>query len=283
VRQSIFFAAMVTASLLGQAAEEGFATQRAREEIAKLRELAAMGAVSRARLAQAEEMLADAQDEDTLQRLLYGQVRVENLSQEQAREVVAAAARRVDRVAARYRAQLALAEQGVIPKGQVEEMEQQLADRRLTLQLAEGRARVFADLMDMAKVEEEFAVNQEADIEPPPLIERFTGSGVFRNTHLDSVAAGFEKQFGRPLPVSARGQSAMHTLLGFDHTGRVDVALNPDEPEGQWLRQQLQALQVPYLALRAKIPGSSTAPHIHIGLPSQRVRAADTALGSGLN
>jgi hypothetical protein len=49
------------------------------------------------------------------------------------------------------------------------------------------------------------------------------------------------------------------------------------------LRQQLQALQVPYLALRAKIPGSSTAPHIHIGLPSQRVRAADTALGSGLN
>jgi hypothetical protein len=63
----------------------------------------------------------------------------------------------------------------------------------------------------------------------------------------------------------------------------VDVGLNPDEEEGQWLRNQLQALRVPYIVLRGMIPGKSTAPHIHIGLPSTRLKVADTNAGSGLH
>jgi len=75
----------------------------------------------------------------------------------------------------------------------------------------------------------------------------------------------------------------LHTSLGFDHTGRVDVGVNPDDEEGQWLRGQLQTLRVPYTVLRAMIPGKSTAPHIHIGLQSTRLKSADTPSGSGLN
>ncbi len=264
-------------------AADTFAIEKARQELGRVRDLAAIGAVSKARLTQAEEKLADARDEDTLARLLYGRVGVEDLTEAQTRELVDAAQRRVDRVARQYQGQTDLVAQGVIPKGQVEELERQLADRRLALQLAEGRARIFDDLLNMAKVEEQMFAEPELSTDSKPLVETYTGSGVFKDAHLKYVEAAFEKQFGKALPVSARGQSSLHTMLGFDHSGRVDVGVNPDEPEGQWLRRQLETLRVPYIALRAMIPGKSTAPHIHIGLPSLRLKPADPASGGGLN
>jgi hypothetical protein len=262
---------------------ESFAVEKARQEVERLKELAAIGAVSRARLEQAQEKLADARDEETLRRLVYGSIGVESLSEQQARDIVDAAGRRVERIARQYQSQATLVEQGVLPRGHLEELEQQLADRRLGLQLAENRARTFTELLNMARVEEQFLASPEADIEPPPLVEKFGGSGVLKPEHLRYVEAAFEKQFGRAMPVSARGQSALHTSLGFDHAGRVDVGVNPDEPEGQWLRQQLQVLRVPYIALRAMIPGQSTAPHIHIGPPSLRLRPADPQPSGGVN
>ena len=45
-----------------------------------------------------------------------------------------------------------------------------------------------------------------------------------------------QRQFGKSLPVSAKGDTALHRSLGFDHRGRVDIALNPDQTEGSWLR-----------------------------------------------
>jgi len=264
-------------------AAEPFAVQKARLELEKVKELAAIGVVSKVRLVQSEEKLEDARDEDTLSRLLYGRVGVEDLSEEQTKELVAAAERRVARVAMQYQSQKGLVEQGVVPKGQVEELERLLADRRLGLQLAEGRAKIFEDFLNMAKAEEMSFAETDPDVEERPIVETFTGSGVFKDAHLKYVEAGFEKQFGRVLPVSARGQSALHTTLGFDHAGRVDVGLNPDDPEGVWLRNQLQTLRVPYIVLRAMIPGKSTAPHIHIGLPSLRLKQADTHSGGGLN
>jgi len=283
VRQSFLCLCIVTfAAVYGMAAEP-FAVQKARLELEKVKELAAIGVVSKVRLVQSEEKLEDARDEDTLSRLLYGRVGVEDLSEEQTKELVAAAERRVARVAMQYQSQKGLVEQGVVPKGQVEELERLLADRRLGLQLAEGRAKIFEDFLNMAKAEEMSFAETDPDVEERPIVETFTGSGVFKDAHLKYVEAGFEKQFGRVLPVSARGQSALHTTLGFDHAGRVDVGLNPDDPEGVWLRNQLQTLRVPYIVLRAMIPGKSTAPHIHIGLPSLRLKQADTHSGGGLN
>jgi hypothetical protein len=284
VRQSFLLCGLVVCVVAVAAAQEPFAIQKARQELARVKELAAIGAVSKARLVQAEEKLADAMDEETLRRLLYGNVGVEDLSEGQAKALVDAAQRRVDRVAKQWQGQTGLVAQGVTPKSQLEEFERQLADRRLALQLAEGRAKIFDDLLNMAKAEELFeADHADEELAGRPLVESYAGSGVFKEAHMKYVEAAFEKQFHKPLPVSARGQSALHTMLGFDHSGRVDVGLNPDEEEGQWLRNQLQTLRVPYIVLRGMIPGKSTAPHIHIGLPSTRLKVADTNAGSGLH
>ena len=77
------------------------------------------------------------------------------------------------------------------------------------------------------------------------------------------------------MPISARGETALHRSLGFDHRGRIDVALNPDQREGVWLRTWLQRSKIPYYAFRAAVRGKATAPHIHLGPPSTRLRLAD--------
>jgi len=283
VRQSFLTGWTLILALAMANAQEPLAIQKARLELEKLRELAVIGAVSRARLTQAEEKLADASDEDILRRLLYGNVGVQDLNERQAKDLLEAAQRRVDRVAKQYERQLGLVAQGVIPKSHIDDFEHQLSDRRLALQLAEGRARIFDDLLTMARTEELLEAAHDEELLPRPLVESFTGSGAFKDAHLKYVEAAFEKQFKKPFPVSARGQTSLHTSLGFDHTGRVDVGVNPDDEEGRWLLQQLQTLRVPYIALRGMIPGKSTAPHIHIGLPSTRLRTTDALSGSGLN
>jgi hypothetical protein len=77
------------------------------------------------------------------------------------------------------------------------------------------------------------------------------------------------------MPVSARGSTAVHRAMGFDHTGRIDVAVNPDAPEGVWLRKYLDTQGIPYYAFRAAIAGKATAPHIHIGPGSTRLHVTD--------
>lgn len=101
------------------------------------------------------------------------------------------------------------------------------------------------------------------------LAERYDGDGVFGSAQLKQVVLAFEKKFSKPLPISARGDTAVHRSLGFDHRGRVDVAVDPDQPEGVWLRRLLQSLRIPFFAFRSPIQGKSTGPHIHIGPPSQ--------------
>jgi hypothetical protein len=62
--------------------------------------------------------------------------------------------------------------------------------------------------------------------------------------------------------------------MGLDHRNRVDVALNPETSEGLWLRQLLEKLHIPYLAFRSAVAGAATAPHIHIGTGSSRLKLA---------
>jgi hypothetical protein len=49
------------------------------------------------------------------------------------------------------------------------------------------------------------------------------------------------------------------------------VALDPDQPEGVWLRRYLETLRIPYFAFRGFLTGRATGPHIHIGPPSERI------------
>jgi hypothetical protein len=103
---------------------------------------------------------------------------------------------------------------------------------------------------------------------------RFAGHGVFDISNLPMISENFQKRFHRALPVSALGQTALHASMGLDHHNRVDVALNPDAAEGVWLRQFLERGQIPYLAFRSAVTGAATAPHIHIGLGSNRLHLA---------
>jgi hypothetical protein len=68
------------------------------------------------------------------------------------------------------------------------------------------------------------------------LVDRFPGSAPFAEVDLRPLDQEFQARFGRPLPVSARGASAAHRALGFDHRGRFDVAVSPERPEGLWIR-----------------------------------------------
>jgi hypothetical protein len=60
--------------------------------------------------------------------------------------------------------------------------------------------------------------------------------------------------------------------LGYDHREAVDVAVSPRSREGRALITYLREARIPFLAFRGKMPGVSTGPHIHIGLPSPRAQ-----------
>ena len=80
----------------------------------------------------------------------------------------------------------------------------------------------------------------------------------------------FVTKFKRPLPVSAFGQSDLHTRWGWDHRNGMDVGLHPDSVEGRALIEFLRAESIPFLVFRGPIPGVATGPHIHVGNRSSR-------------
>jgi hypothetical protein len=88
---------------------------------------------------------------------------------------------------------------------------------------------------------------------------------------LAKVAKFFQARFNKALPVSAAGQSLTHDRLGYDHREAVDVAVSPESREGRGLISYLRQARIPFLAFRGKVPGVSTGPHIHIGMPSPRL------------
>ena len=84
------------------------------------------------------------------------------------------------------------------------------------------------------------------------------------------IKSFFISKFGRTLPVSAFGQTRLHSRLGFDHRNGIDVALSPDSLEGRALLGKLRGFGVPFIAFRKAIPGVATGAHIHVGRPSPR-------------
>ena len=95
-----------------------------------------------------------------------------------------------------------------------------------------------------------------------------------------AVVAGLDQfflsRFARALPVSARGQTAVHDQLGLDHRHALDVAIHPDSPEGRAVIEYLQRQHIPFLAFRGVIPGASTGAHLHVGRPSARIEPAES-------
>lgn len=247
---------------------------KAKAELQRLRELVAAGAIAPARLQDAEQALGDAQDETVLNRTLYGRLTAQDLTEEQSTEMIAAASRRLDREHDKLGRMQRLVDAGVIARGDLAPVEQEIESRKLALDLANSRARLLAEIAEMANREQ---LAEAAPVAPgeQPIMQHFDGGHGFSTKELRAIELAFEKKFAKPLPISANGETGIHKSLGFDHRGRVDVAVTPDQPEGVWLRTYLEKNEIPYYAFRAAVRGKATGAHIHIGPGSTRLRAAD--------
>lgn len=251
---------------------------RAENQIDRLKELVAAGAVAPARLEEAEAALGDAQDNEILQRTLFGNLTAQDLTEDQAREMIAAAQRRYDRQKAKLEQQERLVDAGVMARGELQSVQEELASRQLTLDLANSRAKLIEEITASAR--REIELEQSAKIQPAPsvggaVMVHFEGDVQISPADIQRIADAYQRQFHKPLPVSANGETNAHRALGFDHRGRVDVAVNPDQKEGVWLRAYLEKNDIPYYAFRTAVPGKATGAHIHIGPGSARLRAAD--------
>ena len=242
---------------------------RAKAGIERLRSLVEAGVAPRTQLVQAEAAIADAEDAALLRRTVYGN----ELSDDQADDMLAAAARRLDRRKLALAEGRKLVDGGVASLLSLTPLLEELDSARKELDLAESRARFTRELAQMARAEElvESQLNRDPQ-EVRELADRYEGDGVFSMGTFARVELDFEKQFGKPMPVSAMGETAVHRSLGFDHRGRVDVAIHPDQPEGRWLLAYLVGKHIPYFAFRQAVPGKATGAHIHIGPMSTHLK-----------
>ena len=260
-------------------ASETGAVRQAREQLGHIQKLADAGAASRKQVDQAASALRQAQDDALIAETLDTRVAVEDLTEEQSGEATGAAVRRLEGERVQLARQAQLVSEGVAARTSLVPFEEALDRSRRLVDALEQRARSLADIVAMIRAEQE-----EVDQHPEQSsiadgaiarITRFAGENKFGNDEFKQVVLEFEKKFDHKLPVSARGDTALHRSMGFDHRGRVDVALNPDGVEGRWLMRFLEQQKLPFFAFRTAVRGQATAPHVHMGPPSTRFRATD--------
>ena len=128
-----------------------------------------------------------------------------------------------------------------------------------------GNVTTFIDRDRVVRVEYPKPPTPETGSEP------IEGSGKWKLADAAKVQDFFQAKFKRPLPVSAFGQSDLHTRWGWDHRNGMDVGLHPDSAEGRALIEFLRNESIPFLAFRGPVPGVATGPHIHIGNRSPRI------------
>ena len=255
------FILLACASFLSAQTADDPEVSAARAEMAKVRALVEAGAAPRARLAKAEESLADASDAALLRKTAYGQ----DLTVEQAGDMIAAAGRRLSRRQQALDDAQRLVSAGVSTEISLSALRADLDRARRECGLADSRAQLTRELSDMAQAEQALAARTA------PLDSEAESDDVLAYATFARVEVDFEEHFGKKLPVSAVGETAVHRALGFDHRGRVDVALNPDQPEGAWLCQYLAQNHIPFFAFRQAVPGKATGAHIHIGPMSTKL------------
>ena len=203
---------------------------------------------------------------------IYRSEAVQDLVEEQAKQMMEASRRRMQRQEARVQVLKSLVEQGKASSDDLKKAIQEM-NRRIEIgYLALSRSSVLTETVASARAEMARTTRRRGR----GRTEMYAGSRPFTPAVLRTIENAFLRQFRRTLPISAEGDTALHRALGFDHSGRVDVAVHPDQPEGIWLRKFLETLRVPYYGFRMAIAGSATAPHIHIGPGSTRYRRVGT-------
>ena len=250
-------------------APEPLLLKLARQKVEKVKALVESGVLPRVELAQAERAYANAKDDEYLRKTLYGP----DLTPTAAQEMLALTARRIEEHKAEVESTKKLVDQQILPAKELEAAQDTLARAEQEHEWAQTRAHVVEELAAMALTEQEYmrAETSGAHLPFSGLVEHYPGSGIFTAVDRVRVASAFEARFRKALPVSADGETAVHRSLGFDHRGRVDVALMPDSAEGLWLRDYLTSHRIPFFAFRTAVAGSATGAHIHIGPPSNKL------------
>jgi hypothetical protein len=249
---------------LAQAAEP----VKSAAELERVRALVEAGALPRRAVSEAEQSLEKSRLVETLHKTLVQR----DIVEKQLGPMIEAATRLRDMAREQLATTRRLVEAGAVPiqRLEIDKEAADVADRQY--ELAQTRARLVREQVEMARAEarldeleeENLAYVSEGDGDP------------FLDDDIAAVNEAFYEAFGVPLPVSADGYTALHESMGFDHTGRLDVAVHPDDPEGQFLIELLETWQIPYIAFRSAVAGQSTGPHIHIGPRSLRIPAGGT-------
>jgi hypothetical protein len=241
----------------------------ARGKVKQLEALVEAGAAAPAELERAKEEVADAEDDA----VVSAGFRNSDLTEEQADAMADAANRRLERRERAYEKTKKLVEEGIAIPATLPALAADLDFVRKEHTLAMEVADLAHQRAAMALVEAQVA-QAPSKASPLPVSEHYDGDGYFGPATLAQLESAYQAQFGKALPISANGQTAVHRALGFDHTGRVDVAVTPDQPEGVWLRSYLEARHIPYFAFRQAVPGKATGAHIHVGPQSTRLVTA---------
>jgi hypothetical protein len=248
---------------------------RARENLEQIKKLVTAGALPLMRLDKAQADLEDALDGTLLKQNLYSK----DLLPEQTDQMIAVAERMVVRRERTLNRLRELVAAGVVAPSDAQTTGTDPARAQQELDWAQERAKLVAQIAESVRLEKAVA-SMETEAESHPewigsVYTRYDGKGVFTPLELSALKFDYASRFARSLPVSADGETAVHRALGFDHRGRVDVAVNPDQPEGQWLMRYLQSKRIPYFAFRTAVPHKATGAHIHVGPESTRFSASD--------
>lgn len=167
--------------------------------------------------------------------------------------------------------------QGLISKNALDESEAKVAEAQAKVvevrqQMANADTQI-ADILIEAQTEAQMA--RARPVPSGSLVRttsyiRYNAPGAWLLSEAWKVQRFFLQKFGRPLPISAFGQSSIHDQWRLDHHNAMDVPISPDGVEGQALMEFLRENHIPFSAFRMAIQGTATGPHIHIGQPSHR-------------
>ena len=170
-----------------------------------------------------------------------------------------------------------LLEKGIVSRREVEESEwAAAAAMRRVKETSERRAEADALLAEtLASIElARLPRAPAAGVVSTANALRYDGDGELTSALASGLERFFAQRFARPLPVSARGQTALHDRMGLDHRAAMDVAVHPDSEEGRALIEYLRVRGIPFLAFRGAVLGSSTGAHVHVGWASMRLMPA---------
>ena len=242
---------------------------RAQQNLERVRSLVQQGAMAMNSLTKAQDDLQDARDMSILRYSAF----TRDLTVEQADQMVTVAMRMLLRRQRRATESDRLVASGVISRDEAKAGSADVLNARLEVDLATERAHLVRDLAQQkARVE----LESEAEMHPEwngQVYTRYDGSGVFTRADFEKISTAFFTAFHKVIPVTADGQTALHKSMGFNHTGRVDIGLSPDQPEGSWLLRFLQKNHIPYFAFRTAVAHKATGAHIHLGPGSTKLVA----------